>query len=160
MSIHIEESRYTSAALEKSMNRDHTDELLKDLAEARKKKKKRGDSSKTPPDSPPHQPPPPPLLAGIGTLESPRAFGSSQVLPPPPSTNQEDRSATPELAWSIPSSDLPVPKNNWASALASTYSPPSEDSLLAQTDEGGLLSGCWLRANGARSDVDYRGVQV
>nr|GEV38429.1 hypothetical protein [Tanacetum cinerariifolium] len=45
-------------ALEKSMNRDHTDELLKDLAEARKKKKKRRDSPKMPPGSPPHQPPP------------------------------------------------------------------------------------------------------
>nr|GEV21227.1 E-beta-farnesene synthase [Tanacetum cinerariifolium] len=32
---------------------------------------------------------------------------------------EEDRPATPEPAWSIPSSDLPVPKNNWASALAS-----------------------------------------
>nr|GFD09102.1 hypothetical protein [Tanacetum cinerariifolium] len=31
--------------------------------------------------------------------------------------------------------DLPIPKNNWASALASTYSPPAEDSLLAQTGD-------------------------
>nr|GEV42895.1 retrovirus-related Pol polyprotein from transposon TNT 1-94 [Tanacetum cinerariifolium] len=50
-------------ALEKSMNRDHTKELLKDLAEARKKKKKSRDSPNTPPGSPPHQPPPPPPLA-------------------------------------------------------------------------------------------------
>nr|GEV37333.1 retrovirus-related Pol polyprotein from transposon TNT 1-94 [Tanacetum cinerariifolium] len=28
-----------------------------------------------------------------------------------------------------------IPKNNWASALASTYSPPPEDSLLAQTGD-------------------------
>nr|GEX08461.1 hypothetical protein [Tanacetum cinerariifolium] len=183
-------------ALEKSMNRDHTDELLKDLAEARKKKKKRRPS---------------------GTSGSPGASRSSQVLPPSPpplSTNQEgqshgstapsssktdalakykawittdtrirlsvsstpkdldiddgmapdaqahssddedirnaynptmnlrqdwwkpleeDRHATPEHAWSIPSSDVPVSKNNWASVLASTYSPLPEDSLLAQT---------------------------
>nr|GEX49687.1 RNA-directed DNA polymerase, eukaryota [Tanacetum cinerariifolium] len=181
--------------LENSMNRDHTDELLKDLAEARKKKKKRCPSR---------------------TSRSPGAFGSSQVPPPPPpplSTNQEgqlhgstslssskiaasveykawtmtdtrlrpsvssipedlhmdddmapdaqvhssndedignahipkvnlrqdwwkpleeDRPATPEPAWFIPSSDMPVPKNNWVSALASTYSPPPEDSLLAK----------------------------
>nr|GEZ95796.1 hypothetical protein [Tanacetum cinerariifolium] len=32
-------------------------------------------------------------------------------------------------------SDVPVPTNNWALALASNYSPPPEDSLLAQTDE-------------------------
>nr|GEW65476.1 hypothetical protein [Tanacetum cinerariifolium] len=207
-------------ALEKSMNRDHTDELFKDLAEARKKKKKRRDSPKTPLGSPPHQPPHSPPPAGpSGALGSLGAFGSSQVLPPPPphpSTNQEGRShgstapsssktatstkykaftmidtklrlsisSTPKdlhmdddtaldaqvhssddedimnahipkvnlqqgwwklleeerpttlkPAWSIQSSDLPVPKNNWASALASTYSPPPEDLLLAQPDD-------------------------
>nr|GFA60028.1 hypothetical protein [Tanacetum cinerariifolium] len=37
--------------------------------------------------------------------------------------------------WSIRSSDVPVPTYNWASALASNYSPPPEDSLLAQTDD-------------------------
>ncbi|GJZ01374.1 hypothetical protein Tco_0519335 [Tanacetum coccineum] len=47
----------------------------------------------------------------------------------------EDRPATPEPAWSIPSSDLTVPKNNWASALTSTYAPPPENSLLAQTGD-------------------------
>nr|GEX73084.1 hypothetical protein [Tanacetum cinerariifolium] len=204
-------------ALKKSMNRDHTNELLKDLAKARKKKKKRRDSSKTPPRSPSHQPPPlPPPVGPSGTLGSLEAFGSSQVPPPPPSTYQvgqshgsaapsslktvasadykawtktdtrlrssvsstpedlhmdddmapdaqvhwsddedientyisnvnlwqdwwkpfeEDRPATPEPAWSFPSSDLPVPKNNWVSSLASTYSPPPEDSLLAQTGD-------------------------
>nr|GEV50927.1 integrase, catalytic region, zinc finger, CCHC-type, peptidase aspartic, catalytic [Tanacetum cinerariifolium] len=46
---------------------------------------------------------------------------------------EEERVATPEPAWSIPSSDAPVTLNNWASALASNYSSPPEDSLLAQT---------------------------
>ncbi|GJZ10337.1 retrovirus-related pol polyprotein from transposon TNT 1-94 [Tanacetum coccineum] len=46
-----------------------------------------------------------------------------------------DRPATPEPAWSIPSSDLTVPKNNWAFALTSTYAPPPENSLLAQTGD-------------------------
>nr|GEV73169.1 hypothetical protein [Tanacetum cinerariifolium] len=45
---------------------------------------------------------------------------------------EEERPATPEPAWSIPSSELPVPTNNWASTLASNYSPPPEDSLLTQ----------------------------
>ncbi|GJV46871.1 hypothetical protein Tco_1437083 [Tanacetum coccineum] len=49
--------------------------------------------------------------------------------------SEEDKPATPEPAWSIPSSDLPVPTNNWASALASTYAPPPENLLLAQTDD-------------------------
>ncbi|GJV40583.1 hypothetical protein Tco_1419023, partial [Tanacetum coccineum] len=47
----------------------------------------------------------------------------------------EDRPTTPEPAWSIPSSDLHVPMNNWASALASTYTPPPENSLRAQTGD-------------------------
>nr|GEW88096.1 hypothetical protein [Tanacetum cinerariifolium] len=220
-------------ALEKSVNHDHTDELLKDLVEARKKKKKRRDSSKTPPGSPPHQPPPPPPPAGpSGTLGSPGASGSSQVLPlppPPPSTNpkgqshvstapsyskidvsaeykawtttdtrirpsasstpedlhmdddmapdaqahssddedignayipklnlrqywweplEEDRPATSEPAWSIPSSDVPVPKNNWTSALASTYSPPLEDSLLVQTGDMAMCMDWFCKRQG------------
>ncbi|GJR49427.1 hypothetical protein Tco_1399948 [Tanacetum coccineum] len=45
----------------------------------------------------------------------------------------EDKPATPEPAWTIPSSDLTMPTNNWASALKSTYAPPPENSLLAQT---------------------------
>nr|GEZ25674.1 hypothetical protein [Tanacetum cinerariifolium] len=172
-------------ALEKSMNCDHSEKLLKDLADARKKKKKSRDSPKMPPGSPPHQPPPPPLPAGpSGASRSPNASGSSQVPPPPPpplSTNQEGQSkgsAAPSSsktaasaeyqAWtttdtrirpsvSLTPADLQmdddmspdaqaqssddedignahIPKNNWASALASTYSPPPEDSLLAQTD--------------------------
>ncbi|GJW66842.1 hypothetical protein Tco_0121266 [Tanacetum coccineum] len=47
----------------------------------------------------------------------------------------EDIPATPEPAWSIPSSDMLVPVNNWASALVSTYAPPPENSLLAQTGD-------------------------
>ncbi|GJS15043.1 hypothetical protein Tco_0409515 [Tanacetum coccineum] len=176
-------------ALEKSMDHDHTDQLLTDLAEARRKKKRRHDSPKTPPGSPP---PPPPPAGPPGTSGSSRAYGSSQ-LPPPPSNNQSDQSknkaalsssktaasaeytawtttntrfkpsvssiledlpmnddsaldeqkllpeedilATPEPAWSIPSSDLPVLIYNWASALVSTYAPPPENSLLAQTGD-------------------------
>ncbi|GJR09315.1 hypothetical protein Tco_0791967 [Tanacetum coccineum] len=47
----------------------------------------------------------------------------------------EDRPATPEPTWSIPSSDLTVPTNNWAFALKSTYTPPPENLLLAQIDD-------------------------
>nr|GEY10398.1 retrovirus-related Pol polyprotein from transposon TNT 1-94 [Tanacetum cinerariifolium] len=219
--------------LENSMNRDHSEELLKDLAEAHKKKKKRRDSPKMPPGSPPHQPrPPPPPADPSGTSGSPEASVSLQVPPPPPpppSINQEgqsqgtatpssskkaasakykawatidtrlrpsvsltpedlqmnddlapdaqvhsfddedienahipkvnlrqdwwkplneDRPATPEPAWSIPSSDLPVRKNNWASALASTYSPPPEDSLLAQTGDMSMFMDWFCKRQG------------
>nr|GEX81213.1 hypothetical protein [Tanacetum cinerariifolium] len=69
-------------ALEKSMNRDHSEELVQDLAEP---------------------PPPPPPAGPSGPSRAPGAFGSSQVLPPPPppsppSTSQESPSkgsATP-----------------------------------------------------------------
>nr|GEX36490.1 monodehydroascorbate reductase [Tanacetum cinerariifolium] len=206
-------------ALEKLINRDHSEELAQDLAEARKKKKKSRESPKTPPGSPSHQPPPPPPAGPSRASGAPGASRSAQVPPsplPPSSTNQEslskgsaapspskigasaeyqawtttdirlrpsisltpadlemdddmapdeqaqssddedirsayiltvnlrqgwwkpfeeERPATPEPAWSIRSSDVPVPMNNWASALASNYSPPPEDSLLVQTGD-------------------------
>nr|GEX11410.1 hypothetical protein [Tanacetum cinerariifolium] len=83
-------------ALEKSINRDQSEELAHDLAEARKKKKKSRESPKMPPGSPSHQPPPPPPPAGpSGTSRAPRA-SESQVTPPPPppptSTNQDSPS--------------------------------------------------------------------
>nr|GEV99840.1 hypothetical protein [Tanacetum cinerariifolium] len=129
-------------ALEKSMNRDHTDEFLKDLAEAHKKIKKRRDSLKTPPGSPPHQPPPPPPPAGpSGTSRSPAASRSSQVPPPPPpppSINQEDLHLDDDMApdsqvHSSDDKDIGNAHILKASALASTYTPPPENSLLVQT---------------------------
>nr|GFD22030.1 hypothetical protein [Tanacetum cinerariifolium] len=60
----------------------------------------------------------------------------------------EDIPTTPEPAWSIPSYDLPVPKNNWASALASTYSPPQEDSLLAQTGDMAMFMDWFCKRQG------------
>nr|GEX18455.1 hypothetical protein [Tanacetum cinerariifolium] len=211
-------------ALEKSMNRDHSEELAHDLVEARKKRKKGRESGKMPPGSPSHQPPPPPSPAGPSrTSRAPRAFGSQVTPPPPPptSTNQdspskgstapsplktaattehqawttpdvtlkplisltpadldmdeamgpdeqaqlsneedigsayiltvnlrqgwwkpfeEERPTTLEPAWSIRSSDMPIPTNNWASSLASNYSTPHEDSLLTQTGHLNHLS--------------------
>ncbi|GJZ80159.1 hypothetical protein Tco_0644996 [Tanacetum coccineum] len=56
----------------------------------------------------------------------------------------EDNPATPEPAWSIPSSDLHVPMNNWASALASTYATP-ENSLLAQTGDMAIFMDWFLQ---------------
>ncbi|GJV52490.1 hypothetical protein Tco_1448231 [Tanacetum coccineum] len=46
---------------------------------------------------------------------------------------EEERPATPEPAWIIPSSNVSAIENNWASALVSTYEPPAENSLLAKT---------------------------
>ncbi|GJY37940.1 hypothetical protein Tco_0424304 [Tanacetum coccineum] len=69
-------------ALEKSMDHDHSEQLLTDLAKARRKKKRRHESPKTPPGSPPHQPPPPPPPAcPSGTSGASGASGSSQLPP-------------------------------------------------------------------------------
>ncbi|GJS83653.1 hypothetical protein Tco_0750194 [Tanacetum coccineum] len=72
-------------AVEKSMDRDHSDHLLNDLAEARRKKKRRHESQKTPPGSPPP-------VGPSGTSGASGASGLSQLPPPPPppSTNQSD----------------------------------------------------------------------
>ncbi|GKG22471.1 hypothetical protein Tco_0387774, partial [Tanacetum coccineum] len=82
-------------ALEKLMDRDHSEQLLTDLAKARRKKKRRHESLKTPLGSPPHQPPPPPPPAGPSrTSRASCTSGSSQLPHPPlpPSTNQSDQS--------------------------------------------------------------------
>nr|GEU97621.1 integrase, catalytic region, zinc finger, CCHC-type, peptidase aspartic, catalytic [Tanacetum cinerariifolium] len=177
-------------ALEKSMNRDHSQEVAQDLSEVRKKKKKSRESSKTPPGSPPHQPPPPPPPTGPSkTSGALGASGSSQVPPSPPppsSTDKESQSkgsAAPSSlktaasaeyqAWTttdirlMPSISLTpvdlemdedmaldeqaqssvnedirsahIPK---ASTLASNYSPPPEDSLIAQTGDIAAFMDC------------------
>ncbi|GKD10856.1 hypothetical protein Tco_1190541 [Tanacetum coccineum] len=48
---------------------------------------------------------------------------------------EEERPATPEPAWTISSSNKSDVANNWASALATTYEPPAENSLLAKTKD-------------------------
>nr|GEW86664.1 hypothetical protein [Tanacetum cinerariifolium] len=139
--------------LEKSMNRDHTDELLKDLAEARKKKKKRHDSSKMPPGSPPYQPPPPPPPAdqshGSTAPSSSKTAALAEykvwtmtntrlrlfVSSAPKDIHMDDDMAPDAQVHSSDDEDIRnayIPK---ASALASTYSPTSEDLLLVQTGD-------------------------
>ncbi|GKG00601.1 hypothetical protein Tco_0302291 [Tanacetum coccineum] len=46
---------------------------------------------------------------------------------------EEDRPATPELAWVIHTSHIPNAVNNWANALASTFQASTENSLLEKT---------------------------
>ncbi|GJX33684.1 putative reverse transcriptase domain-containing protein, partial [Tanacetum coccineum] len=62
--------------------------------------------------------------------------------------SEEERPATPEPAWSIPSSSLPVPINNWASALASSYESPPENSLLSQTGDIGVFIDWFCKKQG------------
>nr|GEX62391.1 hypothetical protein [Tanacetum cinerariifolium] len=138
-------------ALEKSINCDHTDVLLKELVEVRRKKKKRHDLPKTPPGFPPHYPPPPSpptdlhMDDDMAPDEQVHSSDDEDIRNAHiPKVNlqqdwwkplEEDRPATPEPAWSIPSANLHVQTNNYASALASTYTPPPEHSLLSQTGD-------------------------
>ncbi|GJW96018.1 putative ribonuclease H-like domain-containing protein [Tanacetum coccineum] len=48
---------------------------------------------------------------------------------------EDDRPATSEPAWVIPTSHVPDAENNWANALATTYQAPAENSLLAKTGD-------------------------
>nr|GEV08065.1 retrovirus-related Pol polyprotein from transposon TNT 1-94 [Tanacetum cinerariifolium] len=45
----------------------------------------------------------------------------------------EERPATPEPTWTIPSSTVSDVENNWATALVLAYETPAENSLLAKT---------------------------
>ncbi|GJX52915.1 hypothetical protein Tco_0281284 [Tanacetum coccineum] len=48
---------------------------------------------------------------------------------------EEERPATLEPAWTIPSFNVSDIENNWASTLVSTYETPAENSLLAKTGD-------------------------
>ncbi|GJY04096.1 hypothetical protein Tco_0370036 [Tanacetum coccineum] len=60
----------------------------------------------------------------------------------------KDRPATQKPAWTIPSSDLTMSTNNWASALKSTYAPPPENSLLAQTGDMAIFMDWYCKRQG------------
>ncbi|GJY58959.1 hypothetical protein Tco_0458851 [Tanacetum coccineum] len=113
-------------ALEKSMDRDNRDQLLFDLAEARKRereKKKRQGSPKTPPGSPPYPPPP---TGPFGTSGAFGASGSSKttasaeymawimtdtriklfVSPIPKELHMDDDTTTDEQAYSSSGEDV------------------------------------------------------
>ncbi|GJX33404.1 hypothetical protein Tco_0243259 [Tanacetum coccineum] len=59
-----------------------------------------------------------------------------------------NRPATPEPAWTIPSSGLTMLTNNWASALKLTYAPPQENSLLAQTGDMAMFMDWYCKRQG------------
>ncbi|GJY72188.1 hypothetical protein Tco_0475891 [Tanacetum coccineum] len=67
----------------------------------------------------------------IGSRHIPRVNLNQDWFKP---LSKDERPVTPEPAWSIPSSSLHVPIHNRASALASSYLPLLEDSLLSQTE--------------------------
>ncbi|GKF77122.1 hypothetical protein Tco_0229592 [Tanacetum coccineum] len=62
--------------------------------------------------------------------------------------SEDERLATLEPAWSIPSSSLPVPIHNWASTIASSYVPLPKNSLLSQTDDIGVFIDWFCKKQG------------
>ncbi|GJR75262.1 hypothetical protein Tco_0087627 [Tanacetum coccineum] len=50
---------------------------------------------------------------------------------------EEERPATPEPEWTIPSNDYPEPENNWANVYATTYQDPKENKLQRKTGDIG-----------------------
>ncbi|GJX32208.1 hypothetical protein Tco_0242063, partial [Tanacetum coccineum] len=81
---------------------------------------------------------------------------------------EEERPVTLEPAWTIPSSNKSDVVNNWASALAITYEPLAENSLLAKIGDMTTFMNCsdegvtkmlidqvdWTNPEGAQVRVD------
>nr|GEY75715.1 hypothetical protein [Tanacetum cinerariifolium] len=118
-------------ALQKSLERDYSNQLLSDLEEARQKKRKRRDLPITPSGSLPTQE----LLLTDSLIQDdsipdeqvhlsddedsendhlPKAYSRKDWWKPLP---EGERPATPETAWTIPSSNVLDVENNWATAL-------------------------------------------
>ncbi|GKC34968.1 hypothetical protein Tco_1047352 [Tanacetum coccineum] len=68
----------------------------------------------------------------IGSRHIPRVNLNQDWFKP---LSEDERLATPEPAWSIPSSSLPVPIHNWASAIASSYMEECHKLLTNQVDD-------------------------
>ncbi|GKE06110.1 E-beta-farnesene synthase, partial [Tanacetum coccineum] len=170
-----EDHKMLYEALEKSMAHDQTDKLLTDLAKARKKKKKRRDLPKTPLGSPPHQPPHPlPPASSSGTpkllelLDSTDARSSSKtaasaeytawtttdtrlkpsVLLIPEELHMDDATTHDEQVQSSGDEDIGHDHIPTASALASTYAPPTENSLLVQTGDMAIFIDWFCKKQG------------
>ncbi|GJW19155.1 hypothetical protein Tco_0026591 [Tanacetum coccineum] len=219
-----EDHKNLFAALQKSLERDYSNQLLADLEEARRKKRKKRATLRSPSRSSlSHPPPPPPPAGASGALGTSGASGPSQLPPPPPppsigtsgsaqqqgigvSRAQElyptdslmhddsipdeqvhlsadedsgndhlpkadsrkdwwkplpakERPATPELAWTILSSNMSYVENNWASALVSTYETPAENSLLAKTRDMTTFMNWYCRQVNKTeiTEVDFEG---
>nr|GFB34040.1 hypothetical protein [Tanacetum cinerariifolium] len=153
-------------ALKKLINRDHSEELIKDLDEARKKKKNSLESPKMPPGSPPHQPPPPPPPAGqskgsvapssskTADLAEYQAWTTTDIRLRPyisltPADLQMDEDMAPdEQAQSSDDEDIVSAHIHKASAMASNYLPPPEDSLLVQTGDIAMFMDWFYKRRG------------
>ncbi|GKE12064.1 hypothetical protein Tco_1415615, partial [Tanacetum coccineum] len=149
-----EDHQMAYEALQKSILRDESEEFDADKAKERKKMQSKQDSPKTSPWSPP---PPPSGASGASDDQSPgsTAPGSSKtaattayiawttttsrVKPSassiPEELHMDDDTTADEHAYSFGGEDIGRGHIPTASALKSTYAPPPENSLLAQTGD-------------------------
>ncbi|GJS64153.1 hypothetical protein Tco_0678717 [Tanacetum coccineum] len=71
----------------------------------------------------------------------------------------DERPATPEPAWVIPTSHIPDAVNNWANALATTYQAPVKNSLLEKTRDMRTFMNWYCQQKGKTelTQVDFEG---
>ncbi|GJZ94142.1 retrovirus-related pol polyprotein from transposon TNT 1-94 [Tanacetum coccineum] len=132
-------------ALEASMERAQRDDFLTEKDKSRWKKSDTRDapSSSSKQQSGPYTEQP---VEDIPIQDSDNIFDSEDTDSAHlPKTKQrpewlkpipdDERLATPEPAWVIPTSHIPDAVNNWANALATTYKAPAENSLLEKTGD-------------------------
>ncbi|GJU47999.1 hypothetical protein Tco_1217554 [Tanacetum coccineum] len=156
-------------ALEASMECAQRDEFL---AEKDKSRKRRRDDQDPPPHPPdldlnaplssskqqfdPHDEQPVkdipiPDSANIsdsedtGSVYLPHLKPRTEWLKPIP---EDDRPATPEPAWVIPTSHVPDAENNWANALATTYQALAKNSLLEKTRDMQMFMNWYCQQKG------------
>ncbi|GKD97316.1 hypothetical protein Tco_1381213, partial [Tanacetum coccineum] len=156
-------------ALEASMECAQRDEFL---AEKDKSRKRRRDDQDPPPPPPdldlnaplssskqqfdPHDEQPVkdipiPDSANISDSEDtgyvylPHLKPRTEWLKPIP---EDDRPATPEPAWVIPTSHVPDAENNWANALATTYQALAKNSLLEKTRDMQMFMNWYCQQKG------------
>ncbi|GJY92790.1 retrovirus-related pol polyprotein from transposon TNT 1-94 [Tanacetum coccineum] len=72
---------------------------------------------------------------------------------------EEERPATSEPAWTIPSSNVSDIENNWASTLVSTNETPAKNSLLAKTEDMTTFMKWYCRQvnKTSRTQADFKG---
>nr|GEV54537.1 histone deacetylase 14 [Tanacetum cinerariifolium] len=144
-------------ALEASMERGNRDELLTRIDKSRKRRHDDQDP-----------PPPPPDLdltwKKSDTRDAPPSSSKQQSNPHAEQPRPEwlkpipvdERPATPEPVWVIPSSYIPDAVNNWANALATTYQAPAKNSLMEECHKMLTDQIEWANLEGDQVKIEIR----
>nr|GEV02267.1 hypothetical protein [Tanacetum cinerariifolium] len=107
------------------------------------------------------QPPPPPPPAGAsgalaGVSRTLKLSLTDSLIQYDYIPDEQERLATPEPAWTIPSFNISDVGNNWATALVSAYKTSAENSLLVKTRDMMNFLNCVVRIKAySRYGYDY-----